>query len=93
VLTAAVTATVQVSDKFKAASLWLFISLYAVAFLLPVAAALMKSRSSRAAEDRKWAEHATQFLALSPTTDGQLPRVSAVQGAAVSTALGAAWLW
>ena len=75
-LTAAVTAGVQISGKAGAAPLWLFVLLYGVAALLAGATALVKFRSTGTAEDRKWVEQVQQLLAVPPTEDGQLPRLS-----------------
>jgi len=75
-LTAAVTAGVQVSGQFKAAPLWVPVSLYSFAAVLAVATALAKLRSTGVAEDRKWVEQVRQLLAVPPTEDGRLPRLS-----------------
>jgi hypothetical protein len=44
--------------------------------MLAGATALVKLRSTGTAEDRKWVEQVQQLLAVSPTEDGQLRRLS-----------------
>jgi hypothetical protein len=75
-LTAAVTAAVQISGKASAAPFWLFVLLYGVAAMLATVTALVKLRSAGTAEDRKWVEQVQQLLAVPPTEDGQLRRLS-----------------
>lgn len=75
-LTAVVTLALHVSGKVKDAPPWLFFSLYVVAAVLAGATALVRLRSTGAAEDRKWVEQVQQLLAVPPTEDGQLPRLS-----------------
>jgi hypothetical protein len=54
------------------------VSLYALAAVLALVTALVKLRSTEAAEDRKWVEQVQQLLAVPPAEDGQLPRLSTV---------------
>jgi Flp pilus assembly protein TadD len=75
-LTAAVAAGVQASSKFTGAPLWVPLSLVVFAAVLAVATALVKLRSTGTAEERKWVEQVQQLLAVPPTEDGQLRRLS-----------------
>ncbi len=74
---AILTAAVQISQKVKA-PVWLFVTLYAFAGLVAIAAAWVALRQKRSEDERAWEQEVTSLLALGPGRGGRLPRVSEV---------------